>query len=461
MKNCSIGSKLPFEEGNVERMNDDYLITYSPLKALLLFSLPMMAGSLFQQLYTAADSIIVGRFVGESALAAVGASMALTTVFISIAIGGGAGATVITSKAFGAKDYGALGLSISTGLISFLILSVILALAGYVFSPWILNLLNTPLDIMDDANAYLRIYFLGLPFLFMYNILSSVFNSLGYSRIPLYLLIFSSLLNVVLDLVAVINLGLGVRGAAWATLISQAISAFLSFLILFSKLRKLGVRFERLFSPSIFSEMAGLAIPSILQQSTVSIGMMLVQGVVNTFGSNVLAGYSAAIRIDNIVTVPFAAVMNSMSSYTAQNIGAGKKGRVRAGYRAGLVTIFAFGFLIFLILEVFSHEVIGLFLGTAGTEDAFRTGEDYLRFLGFFYWILGAAMTTGGLLRGNGDMKLFTLASLLNLAFRVIASALLAPVYGVKTVWQVVPVGWFIYFAICYYEYRKQIKRFS
>ena len=219
-------------------MKDDYLVTDKPAKAIFLFALPIMLGNFFQQMYTMADSIIVGRFVGGEALAAVGASYSLTSVFIAIAIGGGAGATILTSRAFGAGNYKAMKESISTALFSFLIISVVLAVAGYFLSPAIMTSLNTPDDIFIDSVTYLRIYFLGLPFLFMYNILSSVFNSLGKSRIPLYLLLFSSLLNIVLDLVAVVEIGLGVAGAAWATLFSQALSACLSFLILLRVLSK-------------------------------------------------------------------------------------------------------------------------------------------------------------------------------------------------------------------------------
>ena len=292
-------------KGKKMRKHSEYYLTQeSPFRALLIFSFPMMMGNLFQQFYTMTDSIIVGRFIGEAALAAVGASAALTAVFIAIAVGGGAGALVITSNAFGRKDFTLVKESISTSLISFLILSLILAAAGYAFSERIMSLLNTPENIKDDAVLYLRIYFLGLPFLFMYNILSSVFNSLGKSRIPLFLLIFSSLLNIVLDIVAVSALGMGIAGAAWATLISQALSAVLSFIILLKTLKVMDGRRKRLFSSSIFSSMTKIALPSIIQQTTINFGMMLVQSVVNTFGSEVLAGYSASIRIDNIVTVP-------------------------------------------------------------------------------------------------------------------------------------------------------------
>ena len=437
-------------------MHSEYYLTQeSPFRALLIFSFPMMMGNLFQQFYTMADSIIVGRFIGESALAAVGASAALSAVFIAIAVGGGAGAMVITSNAFGRKDFTLVKESISTSLISFFILSVVLAAAGYAFSDRIMDLLNTPENIKSDAVLYLRIYFLGLPFLFMYNIISSVFNSLGKSRIPLFLLIFSSLLNIVLDIAAVTALGMGIAGAAWATLISQALSAVLSFIILTKTLKSMDGRRKRLFSSSIFSSMTKIALPSIIQQTTINFGMMLVQSVVNTFGSEVLAGYSASIRIDNIVTVPLSAVGNAMSPYTAQNIGAGKKERINTGWKSALAIILSFSILICIILQTFNTEIISLFLGADGSAAAYRTGEEYLSYLGWFYGILGFAFVTGGVLRGMGKMASFTAASIANLSLRVIGAMVFAPLYGVEIVWYVVPLGWILYFSICYVSYRR------
>ena len=443
-------------KGSGMRMHSEYYLTQeSPFRALLIFSFPMMMGNLFQQFYTMTDSIIVGRFIGEAALAAVGASAALSAVFIAIAVGGGAGAMVITSKAFGRKDFTLVKESISTSLISFLILSLILAAAGYAFSDRIMGLLNTPENIKGDAVLYLRIYFLGLPFLFMYNIISSVFNSLGKSRIPLFLLIFSSLLNIVLDIAAVTALGMGIAGAAWATLLSQALSAVLSFIILLKTLKVMDGRMKRLFSSSIFSSMTKIALPSIIQQTTINFGMMLVQSVVNTFGSEVLAGYSASIRIDNIVTVPLSAVGNAMSPYTAQNSGAGKNERIDTGWKSALAIILSFAIAICIILQAFNTEIISLFLGADGSAAAYRTGEEYLSYLGWFYGILGFAFVTGGVLRGMGKMASFTAASIANLSLRVIGAMVFAPLYGVEIVWYVVPLGWILYFSICYVSYRR------
>ncbi len=285
------------------------MLTDSPGKSLFFFALPMILGNLFQQFYSTVDSIIVGKFVGEAALAAVGASYSLTTVFIMIAIGGGIGASVITSQYLGAGLYRKMKTSVYTALISFLTVSIVLGTIGLFFSRTILTALNTPENILADAMLYLKIYFAGLPFLFMYNILSSVFNALGNSRTPLYLLIFSSLLNIVLDLVLVRGFGLGIAGAAGATVFAQGLSALISFCLLMKSLKtyesgKTGSEMPdkprtALFDVQMLGNMIKVAIPSMLQQSIVSIGMLLVQSVVNGFGSSVLAGYTAGMRIES------------------------------------------------------------------------------------------------------------------------------------------------------------------
>lgn len=435
----------------------EYLIHQSPWKALLIFSIPMMLGNLFQQLYTMTDSVIVGRFVGENALAAVGASYSLTSVFISVAIGGGVGSSVLVSRAFGARRYDELKTTVNTSLVSFLVLSLLLSFFGYIFSTPIMNALNTPDNIHEEAVMYLRIYFLGLPFLFMYNILSSVFNALGRSKIPLYFLIFSSLLNVALDLFMVAVLKMGIAGAAWATLIAQGVSACLSFAVLIRNLAEFEGRARTVFDKRIFKNMTGLAIPSILQQSTVSIGMMLVQSVVNSFGSQVLAGYSAGMRIENIATVPMVSIGNTMSSYTAQNLGAQMSGRVKEGYHVSYIMVIFFAIVTCLILELFPVPLINMFIGAEGTAKAYQTGVDYLRFMGWFFAIIGFKMATDGVLRGGGDVKVFTSANLVNLSTRVIFSFALAPVVGVAAVWYIVPVGWFLNWMISLIGYEKGI----
>ena len=436
-------------------MKKEYLITEKPWKALLLFALPMIIGNLFQQFYTMVDSIVVGRFVSENALAAVGASYALTTVFISVAIGGGVGASVITSRHFGARGYEKMKLSIRTALTVFLVLSLVLGGGGLLFGKQIMIALRTPADVLGDATVYLKIYFLGLPFLFMYNILSAMFNALGRSEIPLYLLIFSSLFNIVLDIFFVKQLAMGVAGVAWATLIAQGISAVFSFLILLREMKGYEVEGKlALFDKEEFFSMARVALPSILQQSTISIGMMLVQSVVNSFGAQVLAGFSAGMRVESICIVPMAAMGNVMSAYAAQNIGAGRLDRVKRGYHTGYGIVAAFAVLLCLILELIYRPLILLFLGEEASAAAYHTGAGYLQFIGWFFVLIGMKMITDGLLRGAGDMAMFTVANMVNLGIRVFASMIFAPKFGVEVVWIVVPIGWAANYVISLLEYR-------
>ena len=315
---------------------DEYLITDTPLKALTVFAMPMILGSFFQQVYNMADSIIVGQFVGSSALAAVGACAALTNVFICVALGAGVGAGVLVSRYFGAREYGKMKTIVSTSLISFLLLSIVLGVFGFFFANSMMRGLQTPADILDDAVLYLRVYFVGFPFLFMYNILSTMFTSIGESKIPLGLLIFSSILNILLDLWMVAGLGLGVFGAAIATLIAQGISAVFSFLIFFARMQQYKSPFNRFERQELYS-MLRIAVPSVLQQSTVSIGMMIVQAVVNPFGTQALAGYTATMRVENVFSLIFVSIGNAVSPYVSQNLGAGKPQRIKKGYHAALV----------------------------------------------------------------------------------------------------------------------------
>ena len=433
------------------------MITDHPGKALFFFALPLILGNLFQQFYTTVDSIIVGQFVGEDALAAVGASYALTTVFIMIAIGGGIGASVITSQYLGAGRYGQMKTSASTALLSFLGLSILLSLFGLLGNRMILQALNTPENILSDAVLYLNIYFVGLPFLFMYNILASLFNSLGNSRTPLFLLIFSSLLNIVLDFVMVKSFGLGVAGVAIATVLAQGISAVISFCLLVRQLRAYADEENppkrARFDSSMLKNMVRVAIPSMLQQSIVSIGMLLVQSVVNGFGSSVMAGYTAGTRIESICIVPMIATGNAVSTFTAQNLGADRPERVRKGYLSGMGIVASFAVLICLILTFFHRSIMDAFLEGDSGQQAFQTGSAYLSFIAFFFVFIGLKAITDGVLRGAGDVVVFTLANLANLSIRVSFAFGLAGIIGVQAVWMAVPLGWSTNYVISLIRY--------
>lgn len=426
------------------------------MKALVVFSIPLIIGNFFQQTYTMVDALVVGRYVSEDALAAIGASYAFTNIFIWMAVGGGIGASVIVSHHFGARRYGEMRSAVYTALLSFLAVSLVLCGLGFLVGRPIMTLLRTPASAMEPAMVYLKIYFLGLPFLFMYNVISAMFNAIGMSRIPLYFLIFSSVLNIGLDVWMVVSLGLGVAGVAWATLIAQGLSAVISFLVLRRTVRRFGPDQEAvLFSLREAGKMMAVAIPSIVQQSTVSIGMMIVQSVVNGFGASALAGYSAGMRIENYCCVPWGAFNNAMSSYTAQNIGSGKDERVRQGYKAVLVLIAIFSAAMFLIMEPLAGTFVRMFLGRNLTEEALRAGTSYIRCDGIFVGILGVKMAQDALLRGAQDTRAFTIANLVNLGIRIILSFTLAPVVGIQMVWYASPIGWTANYLISWSHLRK------
>lgn len=419
----------------------------SPGKGLLLFALPMILGNLFQQFYNMVDTIIVGKYVGEDALAAVGASYALTTVFVMIAIGGGTGASVIISQYLGAKENGKMKTAVSTAIIAFLGTSVLLGIFGIMANRRILSALSTPDNIMGDAALYLKIYFTGLPFLFMYNILAAIFNSLGDSRTSLYFLIFSSVLNIFLDLFAVRALHMGVAGVAAATVTAQGIAAVLSFFVLMRRLKGYEGKRE-IFDVAILGNMVRVAVPSIIQQSIVSVGMLLVQSVVNGFGSSVLAGYTAGMRLESICIVPMISMGNAVSTFTAQNMGAKKTERVKQGYRASFFIVGAFAVIICAVLLLFKNPLIHMFLEEGADGEAFNTGVSYLSFIAYFFVFIGLKASTDGVLRGAGDVVVFTAANLVNLAIRVSFAFGMASVIGVQAVWFAVPIGWAVNYII-------------
>ena len=434
--------------------NDEYLITDTPLKALTVFAMPMILGSFFQQIYNMADSVIVGQFVGSSALAAVGACAALTNVFICVALGAGVGAGVLVSRYFGAREYGKMKTIMSTSLFSFLILSIVLGVFGFCFSRSMMRGLQTPGDILNDAVLYLQVYFAGFPFLFMYNILSNMFTSIGESKIPLGLLIFSSILNIFMDLWMVAGLGLGVFGAALATLMAQGISAVFSLFLFLSRMRRYKSRFDWFDRQELYS-MLQIDVPSVLQQSTVSIGMMIVQAVVNPFGTQALAGYSATMRVENVFSLIFVSIGNAVSPYVSQNLGAKKIERIKKGYHAALVLDVCFAVLAFIVIETLHTQISSLFLGKDGTALAYQVSEGYMRWLGYFFIFMGIKMATDGVLRGLGIMRPFLIANMVNLAIRLSVALICAPRFGIVFVWLAVPAGWLANFLISYAALRR------
>lgn len=421
---------------------DHYLTNESPSKAISRFALPMVVGSLFQQIYTLVDSAVVGKYVGEAALASIGASFALTTIFICIGVGGGAGASVLIARYFGSRDYKRMKTAIFTSIIGFLALSLGLSAFGLFFSKNLMSLLKTPEEILDMAVLYLNIYFYGLPFLFMYNIISALYQALGESKIPLYFLIFSSILNVILDVYFVKDLGFGLKGAAYATLLAQSLSAILSFFVFTRRLGKIKTSEIKIFDKKELGLLSALALPSILQQSTITIGQLLVQSVVNSFGVEILAGFSAAMRVESLIIVPITSLGNAVSSYTSQNVGAEKLDRLGQGLRASLMMVGIYSLMVLGILKINSSNIIAFFMNEKSSSLAIETSKAYLDFISFFFILVGSKHCVDGVLRGIGDVRVFTFANIVNLFIRVSLSMTLAHKIGIGIVWYSVPIGW-------------------
>ncbi len=416
----------------------------NPGKILLQFVGPMFISVIFQQLYNIADSVIVGNFAanGEDALAAVGASYPITMIFMAIALGCNVGCAVVISQLFGAKKYGEMKTAVSTTILASFVLSIILTVLGLLTSRIMMAVIHTPENIFADADMYLRIYIGGFVFLFLYNVTTGIFTSLGDSKTPLYFLVGSSLSNIVLDWVFVAKFHWDVAGVAWATFLCQGIACILAIFTLKKRLQNVECDHRpELFSFPMLQKIALYAIPSILQQSFVSVGNIFIQSLINGFGSSVIAGYSSAVKVNTFAITCFSTLGNALSSFTAQNIGAGEEKRVKQGLRAGMGLGIMVGIPFFIGCEFFGSTLMGLFMG----EDsgfAMDTGVQFLKIVAPFYFVVCLKLTTDGVLRGAGALKSFMVATFSDLILRVVLGYLLAVPFGTTGIWLSWPVGW-------------------
>ena len=436
-----------------EQLTNDMSVG-NPAKKLFFFAVPIVLGNLFQQLYNIIDSMVVGRFVGAQALAAVGASTAIVFLFVAVATGSSIGYSVVISQLFGAKDQDRMMTAIYTALISTFVLGLILMIISAAGTGGILVLMRTPADIYRDAADYLRIYMFGLVFLFMYNTLNAVYNALGASKIPLYFLAGSSILNIVLDLYFVIRLQMGVTGVAWATLIAQGLAAVISFINLLFRLKKIETETKPvLFDRKLLFQMGRIAVPSMVQQSIVSFGMVFVQSLVNSFGSVVLAGYTAATKIDSIAIMPMVNVGNAVSTFTADG-GRKKRRRMREGLRAGRHMAAGIAVVITGILFFKGDVLVAQFVDEAVNAEVIAIGVDYLRVVSVFYALMGLMNVVNAVLRGAGDVGVFMAGTLCNFGCRVVFAYILAYFLGASGIWWSVPIGWAAAFTIGTLRYR-------
>ena len=433
------------------QMNKD-LTTGDERKVLTAFALPLLGSMIFQQLYNIADSLIAGKFLGEQALAAVGNSYEITLIFIAFAFGCNIGASVLISQYFGGRNYSSMKTAVHTSYIAAGVICISLVLIGFFGTDGLLKLINTPEEIFADSALYLDIYVLGLFFLFFYNIATGIFAAMGDSRTPFIFLAISSTANVFVDILFVSAFKMGVAGVAWATFICQGISCILANGVLFARIHRIPAK-GKAFDRHILKKFLIVAIPSILQQSFISIGNIILQSLINGFGYSVIAGYSAAIKLNNLIITSVTTLANAVSSFAAQNIGAQNYDRVKRGWKVGIHIAWCFVIPVAILFCFLPNIVLLVFMDSSATE-AMACGRMFLRIVSPFYAVIVMKLVSDAVLRGSGDMRPFMIATFTDLILRVLLAFVFAHFLGSTGIWLSWPVGWTIGTVLSIYFYK-------
>ena len=448
----------------MHRMNTDSEVVFvnkdltvgKPSTVLWKFCLPLFGSIIFQQLYNIADSWVAGKFISQNALAAVGNSYEITLIFIAFAFGCNMGCSVVVSQLFGAKEYGKMKTAVYTSMLTSAVICAVLMLVGLLGSDSLLGLINTPEEVFADSKLYLDIYVWGLPFVFFYNIATGVFSALGDSKTPFLFLAASSLSNIGMDILFVEAFDMGVAGVAWATFLCQGVSCVLAVVVVMLRLQKISTNGKvEMFSGELLKRFIVIAVPSTLQQSFISIGNIMIQSVINGFGTDVMAGYSAAVKMNNLVITSFTTLGNGISNFAAQNIGAGKMDRIKAGFVAGLKLVWLLCAPILMLYFLWGRGLMGFFVEEP-TELALDTGVMFLRILSPFYFVVSTKLVTDGILRGAGWMKQFMIATFSDLVLRVALGYILSvTALGATGIWCAWPIGWVVGTSLSLLFYRK------
>lgn len=427
----------------------------NPSRIILKFFIPLFIGDLLQQFYSIIDAIVIGKFVGTDAFAAVGSSSAVTVFITSILLGLAMGASAIFSQLYGGGQYDELKKTISTALIFLFSVSVLITVVTSIFLPQIIALYQMPEKTAVYAADYLKYVFYGFIFVGMYNAFSFLLRSFGDSKTPLYFLIASCISNLILDLIFVVVLHMGTAGAAIATLLTQGFAAIGCGIYTIKRMQFLNFKREDfIFSTSAFNKIATFSILTALQQSISSFGMMLIQGLVNTFGSTVMAAFAACSKIDSVANAPLQDLGNSFSTYTAQNEGAGEIKRIREGFYATSRIIIILSAIISIVAFIFAPNLITLFVNKNATE-VIAVGVGYLRIVSIFYVLLGFIVMFYGFFRGLGAIKISILMTIVSQGLRVLLAYSLAPVRGFSGVCWAIVVGWLLSDLLGFYMYKK------
>lgn len=435
------------------------LTTGEPWRVLWRFSLPLLGSIIFQQLYNIADSFVAGKFIGDNALSAVGNSYEVTLIYLAFAFGCNMGCNVVIARLFGGKQLREVKSAVNTTYIASGALCILLMVLGFVFSPALLRLINTPAEIMGDTLLYLNIYTGGLLFLFFYNISTGIFSALGDSRTPFLFLAVSSVTNIFMDIWFVYRFQMGIAGVAWATFLCQGVSCVAAVITVFIKLRKIKCEGRpQVFSFPLLKQIVRIAVPSILQQSFISVGNILIQSIVNSFGTVVIAGYSAAIKVNNFAITTLSTMGNAMSSYTAQNLGAGKMDRIRRGGRAGILLSAGIAVLFSLLYVFLKGSFISLFIKVQNTA-SIEEGKMFLLVVAPTYILPGIKLIADGTLRGLGRMKYFMISTFTDLSLRVILAFVFSDLLGSVGIWCAWPVGWLVSTVMSLIFYKQAIDK--
>ncbi len=417
------------------------LTTGNEGKLIMQFAMPMVYGNVFQQLYNVVDSIVIGRYIGKEALAAVGASFPIIFLLVAMVIGLGMGFTIIISQYFGAKETEKVKSTIDTTFIILFVASLVVTVAGISFSAPVFNLTGLPSDVLPKAKTYLDIYFAGSIFFFGFNGISAILRGMGDSKTPLVFLIISTITNILLDLLFVVVFNWGIAGAAWATVISQAGAVFTAIIYLNKKHPLVNLSFRKYhFDRDVFRSSLRIGLPSGLQQTFVAAGLIALYGIVNQFGTVTIAAYSVANRIDSFAMMLAMNFSAALSSFVGQNLGANKPERVKAGLEATWLITSATSLILSAIVIIFGKNLMGIF-----TPDplVIEHGYDYLVIVGSFYIIFSTLFVVNAVMRGAGDTLVPMFITLIALwIVRVPVSYLLAAKIGETGIWWAVPIGW-------------------
>lgn len=415
----------------------------NPLRLILSFSVPMLIGNIFQQVYNFVDAAVVGRFVGADSLAAVGSTGTILSVMVCLMMGLTNGAGIIISQCFGSRNFDEMRKTVTGLIYTVVILSLVTSAAGIIFARPILRLLSTPAEVIDEAVLYITIIFAFTLAMAIYNAAGAILRNLGDSRTPLYALILSSLLNAGMDLLFVVVFKLGVAGAAMATVISQIVSALFCIIHIVryrEQLNLKGITFKTTKLSIIRIFRTGL--PAALESCLISLGTMSVQRLVNSFGAMTMAGYTAATKIDSIAIAPVVSIGTSLSVFSGQNMGAGNIERIKKGLYQTLAALICICAVLAIIIVLFRHKLLALFLDINYAARAVEIGGKYLATVSVAYIVAAVMRTYLNVLRGAGDVNISAISGIMELSGRIIFAYILVNYLGSTGIWLATPLAW-------------------